>query len=159
MRLAVNKRHLTPQTPGGCYLPVVINGNMVLALYDPGSNATIISDKLARELGEAPLPYNNTFRQAAGAKGRFSGKLGQTKLQLHEKLTLDVVDIRVMATEDSQLQFILGTDLFNPGGQLFRELSTSNTPLGIKEILVEADEEGSGEIFRLKTKEASRFRP
>ena len=97
---------------------------MVLALYDPGSNIIIISDKLASKLGEAPLPYNNTFRQAAGAKGRFSGKLGQTKLQLHEKLTLDIVDIWVMATEDSQLQFILRTDLFNPGGQLFRELST-----------------------------------
>ncbi len=41
---------LTPMSPEGQYLKVVLGGKKVNALYDTGSNCTIISNTLAKAL-------------------------------------------------------------------------------------------------------------
>lgn len=99
----MDKRHLTPEYPGGQYIDLVLNGRRVLGLYDPGSNVSIISSQLARELGEKLLPYEGTFRQAAGATGKFVGKLGATRLQLHDKMSITAEGLRVMEAADNKL--------------------------------------------------------
>ena len=38
-------------------MPVVLQGSKVYAQYDPGSNVTIISDTLAKELGLPIIPF------------------------------------------------------------------------------------------------------
>ena len=60
MTMALDKRYLTPQQDGAHY--VELDGRRVRGLYDTGSNCTIVSKKLARELGMQTLPYNGNFR-------------------------------------------------------------------------------------------------
>ncbi len=51
---AKDVRSLTPlQASGMTYVDVVVNGKRVRALYDTGSNCTIVSEALARALGLA----------------------------------------------------------------------------------------------------------
>ena len=61
MAIAVDKHHLTLQHPEALYLNIAISRSHMLGLYDSGSNISIISNKLARELGEPVTPYNSTF--------------------------------------------------------------------------------------------------
>lgn len=53
------------------------------------------------------------------------GKLGPTRLQLHDSLELVVDGIRVMAAADNKLQCILGTDVCSPKGTVVRERGTA----------------------------------
>lgn len=86
-------------------------------------------------------PYDAYFRQAAGSKARFVGKLGETKLQLHDSLEAIVDGIRVMDSEDNNLQCILGTDLFDPRGEILKERSTM-VKQGVKTVVVEVGNSG-----------------
>lgn len=57
--------------------------------------------------------YSATFRQATGAHSKFVGRLGDVMLQLHDNLELLTNGIRVMDTMDGDLEFILGSDVFD----------------------------------------------
>ena len=100
---AVDKCHLTLEYPGGQYIDLVLKGWRLLGLYDPGSNVSIISSQLARELGEQFLPYEVTFHQAPVVTGKFVGKLGATRLQLHHKMSITAEGLRVMEAADNKL--------------------------------------------------------
>ena len=57
----------------------MLGGKKVNALYDTGSNCTIISKTLAKALGLGIMEYAAMFRQAAGGNAKFVGKLGRVK--------------------------------------------------------------------------------
>ena len=57
-----------------------------------------------------------TFCQVADHVGHFIGKLGTIKVQLHDGLELVMGGARVMTAANNKLQFVLGMDLFTPGG-------------------------------------------
>ena len=66
MSKSVDKRYLTPMAAGTKYLDVVVNGVLVRGMYDTGSNVTMMTKKLAKEIGVPTLPYSAKFRQANG---------------------------------------------------------------------------------------------
>ena len=76
----LDKRHLTTLCLGSQYVPLAIDSMHVYGLYDSSSNVTIISHGLAKALGLQVLPFNGTFRQAAGHLGHFVGRLGPIPL-------------------------------------------------------------------------------
>ena len=61
-----------------------------------GANFTVVTTKLCKQLGLKVLPYDGTYALANGAKEKYAGKLGCEMLQLHDKLLLEIDNIRVM---------------------------------------------------------------
>ena len=109
----VDSRMKTPIAHNAPYMEVGLQGYRVRALYDTGSNTTIVSSTLARQLGLRWEPYYGTFRQASGTRAQFIGKLGKVVVQFHDSLAVITQGIRVMEAEDKELQMILGMDIFN----------------------------------------------
>ena len=133
-------RKYTPIAASAPYLEVGLQGYRVRALYDTGSNTTIISSHLAKRLGLGWSHFSGQFRQASGARAAFIGKLGKTSVQIHDCLGLLTEGIRVMDTEDTEMQMIIGTDLFASG--LVRERGTTVSEEGDKKIFVEVGKNG-----------------
>ena len=63
------------------------------ALFDTGSNVTLLNKKLVYQLGLNMVVYTSTFWEAAGASVRFVGRLPRTKLLLHDSLNVIVESI------------------------------------------------------------------
>ncbi len=53
---------LTPTAPGGQYVRLNLGGKTVNALYDTGSNCTVISQTLAQQLGLPVQAYSAQFK-------------------------------------------------------------------------------------------------
>ena len=58
------------------------------ALFNTGSNVTLLNTKLAEQLGLKVEEYISTFRMASGASACFIGRLPRIKLQLHDSLAV-----------------------------------------------------------------------
>lgn len=97
MSAAKDARKLTPLLAAGMtYVDVVVAGTLVRALYDTGSNCTIVSESLARALNLSATPFTRSFTLANGSRGSFVGKLPSLEIQLHDSLALEVEGVRVM---------------------------------------------------------------
>ena len=78
------------------YVDVGVQGRLVRALYDTGSNCTIISEALASTLQLPREPFHKAFTLANGSRGTFTGRIPKLELQLHDNLSLEVEGVRVM---------------------------------------------------------------
>ena len=105
-----------------------------------------MTTKLCKQLGLKVLPYDGTYALANGAKEKYAGKLGREMLQLHDKLLLEVDNIRVM--EANYIGAILGTDILGDNGALVRTANTGRDG-DTTYLTLEVGVKGSGVLFQV----------
>ena len=92
------------------------------------------------------LPYDGTYALANGAKEKYAGKLVRKMLQLHDKLLLEIDNIRVM--EANYIGDILGTDILGDSGALVRTANTGRDG-ETTYLTLEVGTKGSGVLFQV----------
>ena len=110
----LDRRTLITMKPGARYVDVVFDTFRLWALFDTGANFSMITSRLARDLGLTLAPFNRTFLVANGVVGRFAGLIREAKLQLHDSLEVTLKNVRVIEASYSGL--LLGTDVFADAG-------------------------------------------
>ena len=91
------------------------------ALFDIGSNITLLDTKLAEKIGLNVDKYILIFWVALGAIAYFIGWFSRTKLQSHDSLAVMGEGIQIIDGAVNHMSIILEIHAFDLRGRFFRQ--------------------------------------
>ncbi len=105
-----DKTHKMIRKKATPYLLMMLDDHLVWAMRDSGSNFTSITVKTAQDLNLWREDFNGVFAMADGTTRKFEGIIPKATLRLHDFLTVEVHNLRVLPGAFSQV--IVGQDIF-----------------------------------------------